>query len=71
MEGVGVAKIAQIMDLCNFLPDMELKGHHIMISDVTDRRYSSVVILNTLNSRGFRSSYGRVHISAAVRRGKT
>ena len=26
MEGVGVAKIAQIMDLCNFLPDMELKG---------------------------------------------
>lgn len=56
MEGVGVAKIAQIMDLCNFLPDMELKGHRIMISDVTDRRYSSVVILNTLNSRGFRSS---------------
>ena len=35
MEGVGVAKIAQIMDLCNFLPDMELKGHRIMISDVT------------------------------------
>ena len=34
MEGVGVAKIAQIMDLCNFLPDMELKGHRIMISDV-------------------------------------
>lgn len=31
MEGVGVAKIAQIMDLCNFLPDMELKGHRIMI----------------------------------------
>lgn len=34
MEGAGVAKIAQIMDLCNFLPDMELKGHRIMISDV-------------------------------------
>lgn len=34
MEGVGVAKIAQIMDLCNFLPDMELKGHRILISDV-------------------------------------
>ena len=34
MEGVRVAKIAQIMDLCNFLPDMELKGHRIMISDV-------------------------------------
>ena len=27
-------QIAQIMDLCNFLPDMELKGHRIMISDV-------------------------------------
>ena len=37
MEGVGVAKIAQIMDLCNFLPDMELKGHRIMISDVNRR----------------------------------
>lgn len=32
--GVGVAKIAQIMDLYNFIPDMELKGHRIMISDV-------------------------------------
>ena len=37
MEGVGVAKIAQIMDLCNFLPDMELKGHRIMISDAVRR----------------------------------
>ena len=53
MEGVGVAKIAQIMDLCNFLPDMELKGHRIMISDVNR---PALVILNTLNSRGFRSS---------------
>ena len=34
MNGVGVAKVAQIMDLYNFLPDMELKGHRIMISDV-------------------------------------
>ena len=34
MEGVGVAKIAQIMDLCNFLPDMELKGHRILFSAV-------------------------------------
>ena len=34
MEGVGVAKIAQIMDLCNFLPDMELKGHRIRLADV-------------------------------------
>lgn len=34
MNGVGVAKIAQIMDLYNFLPDMELKGHRIMVSDV-------------------------------------
>lgn len=33
-NGVGVAKIAQIMDLYNFLPDMELKGHRIMVSDV-------------------------------------
>jgi len=34
MSGVGVAKIVQIMDLYNFLPDMELKGHRIMVSDV-------------------------------------
>ena len=33
-KGVGVAKIAQIMDLNNFLPDMELKGHRITINDV-------------------------------------
>lgn len=34
MSGVSVAKVVQIMDLYNFLPDMELKGHRIMISDV-------------------------------------
>ncbi len=33
-NGVGVAKVAQIMDLYNFMPEMELKGHRIMISDV-------------------------------------
>ncbi len=33
-NGVGVSKVAQIMDLFNFLPDMELRGHRIMISDV-------------------------------------
>uniref|UniRef100_UPI003FED4A23 HPr(Ser) kinase/phosphatase n=1 Tax=Roseburia sp. TaxID=2049040 RepID=UPI003FED4A23 len=33
-NGVGVAKVAQIMDLRNFMPDMELKGHRIMVSDV-------------------------------------
>ena len=33
-NGVGVSKVAQIMDLYNFLPDMELKGHRIKISDV-------------------------------------
>ncbi|MBQ8278840.1 MAG: HPr(Ser) kinase/phosphatase [Roseburia sp.] len=33
-NGVGVSKIAQDMDLYNFLPDMELKGHRIMVSDV-------------------------------------
>ena len=31
MSGVGVAKVAQILDLCNFIPQMELKGHRIMI----------------------------------------
>lgn len=25
MSGVGVAKVAQILDLCNFIPQMELK----------------------------------------------
>lgn len=34
MNGVSVGKVVQIMDLFNFLPDMELKGHRIMISDV-------------------------------------
>ena len=34
MSGVGVAKVAQILDLCNFIPQMELKGHRIMIRDV-------------------------------------
>ncbi len=33
-NGVSVAKVAQIMDLYNFMPDMELKGHRIMTSDV-------------------------------------
>ena len=34
MSGVSIAKIVNIMDLYNFLPDMELKKHRIMISDV-------------------------------------
>lgn len=34
MDGVAVSKIMQIMDLKNYLPDMELKGHRIMLSDV-------------------------------------
>ncbi len=33
-KGIGVAKIIQIMDLYNFLPDLELKKHRIMVSDV-------------------------------------
>lgn len=33
-SGVKVTKVAEIMDLYNFLPDMELKSHRIMISDV-------------------------------------
>lgn len=33
-NGVKVTKVAEIMDLYNFLPDMDLKGHRIMISDV-------------------------------------
>ena len=33
-NGVSVSKVAQLMDLYNFLPDMELKGHRIKISDV-------------------------------------
>lgn len=34
MSGVSVAKVSKLLDLYNFLPDMELKGHRIMISDV-------------------------------------
>lgn len=34
MSGVAVSKIIQIMDLKNYLPDMELKGHNILLSDV-------------------------------------
>ena len=33
-NGVSVSKVAQIMDLYNFLPDMDLKKHRIKISDV-------------------------------------
>lgn len=33
-NGVGVSKIAEMMDLYNFLPDMDLKKHRIKISDV-------------------------------------
>ena len=33
-NGVSVAKVAQIMDLYNFLPDVQIKGRRIMISDV-------------------------------------
>lgn len=34
MSGVSVGKVAQIMDLYNFLPDLEVKSRRIMISDV-------------------------------------
>lgn len=34
MSGVSVGKVAQIMDLYNFLPDLEVKNRRIMISDV-------------------------------------
>ena len=34
MSGVSVAKVVQIMDLYSFLPDMNLKEHRIVISDV-------------------------------------
>lgn len=34
MSGVAVSKIIQIMDLKNYLPDMEMKGHRILLSDV-------------------------------------
>ena len=33
-NGVKVSKVAEILDLYNFLPDMELRGHRIKISDV-------------------------------------
>mgnify|MGYP004666739113 FL=1 len=33
-NGVSVNKVSQLMDLYNFLPDMELKGHRITVSDV-------------------------------------
>ena len=33
-NGVKVSKVAEILDLYNFLPDMELKGHRIKICDV-------------------------------------
>ena len=33
-KGVSVAKIMQLMDLYNFLPDLDLKGRRIMVSDV-------------------------------------
>ncbi len=33
-KGVSVAKIMQLMDLYNFLPDLDLKGRCIMVSDV-------------------------------------
>ena len=32
-NGVSVSKVAQIMDLYNFLPDMDLKKHRIKISE--------------------------------------
>lgn len=33
-NGVSVKKVAKLMDLYNFLPDMDLKGHRIKVSDV-------------------------------------
>lgn len=33
-NGVRVSKIVQIMDLYNFLPDIDLKGHRVMSNDV-------------------------------------
>ena len=33
-NGVSVAKIAQILDLYNFLPDLELKGHRVAVGDI-------------------------------------
>jgi len=34
MEGVSVAKIAKTMDLMNYTPDLDLKEHRIILSDV-------------------------------------
>jgi HPr kinase/phosphorylase len=34
MSGVNVSKVMQIMDLHNFMPDMDMKGHKIMVTDV-------------------------------------
>ena len=34
MKGVSVSKIVQLLDLYNFLPDMDMKKHRILISDV-------------------------------------
>lgn len=33
-NGVSVAKIAEILDLNNFLPDLDLKGHRVAVGDV-------------------------------------
>lgn len=33
-NGVKVSKVAEILDLYNFLPDMELKRHRIKVSDI-------------------------------------
>ena len=33
-NGVSVKKVAKLMDLYNFLPDMDLEGHRIKVSDV-------------------------------------
>lgn len=33
-NGVGVSKIVQFMDLYNFLPEIDLKGHRVMSNDV-------------------------------------
>lgn len=40
MSGVGVAKVAQILDLCNFIPQMGIKRTSVMIRDVTVRHCS-------------------------------
>ena len=55
-NGVSVKKVAKLMDLYNFLPDMDLEGHRIKVSDVNVRQYSSADSLSILNSRESRSS---------------